>query len=233
MFFIDFEFDEEYSYTKLPLMHLHTYLSSASSQKLRKFGETLLLPVIALSLLQSGFIPIEYNTLVLLVVTVVVGWQIRAYIRKKIWSYKDIGFSKGSLTEGIVYYLILIAIGVICFVFAEHVVSVREDVTLWKLFLSAAVCTAMQQLLFSGYFIKRLKDIFVRWEIVCPIVVILFTGAHIFFSNLILILPLTAVFGSVLMPLYYFHPNYVFAWLTHTVFNSFVIYIKIFVPIWG
>ena len=203
-----------------------------SNQIIKRLCIVLGFPGIAVFVLWKGIVPIDYNPLVLFMVFVVIGIRVCISIKNNQWPLQKTGFHRSNLTEGTVYYMALVGIGVICFFCAHLVVPVRDQLVSWKFFVSVLVCTGMQQFLFSGYLIKEMRDIFSSRWVVCTIVVIFFTVAHVFFSRPEVILPATCLFSIILTPLYYSHPNYLLAWLTHSIFNALAIYTKMFTPIW-
>ncbi len=214
---------------------LHTYLSSDLSQKLRKLSATLALPILAILPLQMRAIPIQYNSIILICIFIGAICHIRWLIhRKRIWTYADIGCARENLTNGLVYYIPLILVGITCFIVAWYIMPPRHDITIWKLFISALVCAFMQQGLLNGYFAKKVREIFNNHrQISCIVVIISFVYIHSFFSNWVEAMLLSALFGTVSVILYSFRPNLVFASLAHTPFNAFVIYIYVFSPIWS
>lgn len=219
---------------------MYTQVPLEATQTLKKLGSVFAFPATAVLLLWVGIIPVQYNPIILGIVFCMIGLGVRRAVITNTWSLVEIGFHWKNITKGLPYYSMLIFIGALCFAYAHKFVPVRESIVSsqgvsWKFLVSVLICTGMQQFLFSAYLIKKMKDIFSphRWGIVCGIVVIFFTGAHIFFSNPEVVLPATFVFSAVVTPLYYFQPNYLFAWMTHSIFNAFVIYVKVFTPIWA
>lgn len=208
------------------------YLTQENSQKLRDLAKTLLFPTIGLLLLMTGVIPVEYNPYVLISVFVIILGRVRFLIRKKVWGYADIGWGWKNLTNGWKIYTVLITTGIAFFFVAEHFIKVRSDINFWKLALSAGICAGMQQFLFNWFLHRVLTDIWGK-NIACMIVIILFVIAHGFFANPLRVLPASAAFGLVLMPVYKNYPNAPLSWATHGVWNAISIYIFIFSAIWA
>ena len=209
------------------------YVLNQNYPKLLGLISPFLIYLLAVSALQIGLVPVEYNSLILLCVFVGIFFQVRGYILKGIWTYSDIGLGKKNMLKGLPYYLILIAIGITLFATAKFLTPVRSEVSLPKLFLSAFICAGVQQFLFSAYLTKKITEVFPKWQITCILVIIFFVYAHIFFANPIKVLSVASLFGFVIFPLYMRHPNLILAGITHGVYNALSIYIFIFSPIWG
>lgn len=184
--------------------------------------------LIPVALIYFGIIPKQWEYLfsTLFIMSAVSVWMLRRRVKKNRFSWTRAGVTR-DFRKGIVFYVVSITLAVICFIVAPYVTPVRTEFSTNTVLWFTLLGSPMQELLFRVYLWTLGTMIFSpRVNFVANVSV--FVLMHVFYDNLLVVMPSVVFAGILFTALFKKHPNYVLAALNHIVWGALAIYVYIF-----
>lgn len=179
-----------------------------------QIGTLFVLPVI---LFYFSSIPIQYNLLVLLAVTLIV---IGIIIAEK-WSLKELGIRLDNIKKSASWYLLLVVFAIVAIVVLARLLNhstqnIFANVHFQYIFV---IISFLQEFLFRSFLIPKLKLLTASPTLVIVSSGVLFGLIHIIFANPLSLFALSSLLGVGFAYVYYFRPNLILATIAHSIIN--------------
>lgn len=167
--------------------------------------------------------PIE-NHLIIHWVVYVFSLVVLGIVIYERWSLKKLGIRTDNIRETLVPYTLFTIVGLgVIFVFAFFLD--RNTAIEWWLYphfqYGFLVTSVLQEVMFRGFLMPKLKNIFSSAWHVIGANGLLFALIHVVFPDPLLLFPLGLISGIAFAAMYYYYPNLILIALSHSILNFF------------
>lgn len=199
-------------------MHFHEIVDRIRTGTRELSAHILLVFIIPIVLLNTGYIPIQYRVILLVVL---VSTLFILLIKEK-WTFVMLGFQKNTSRPEILAYIFFTLAGILIISQLGEKIG-REEIAQWwhypHFLYMFFVVSVFQEIAYRGYLMPALGKIFTAPDRIVLTNALLFTFLHTIFPPYIINLPLAFIGGIGFGLLYMKYPNLWLMIISHAILN--------------